>query len=126
VIFRAPLQQNPEKLYTFARGHMGDLTVQSFCPYLRAAPLVVAGNRPFRYKGAGRVFGCCGGRRALSCHQRSMMVLFFHAARMALVVFDPYLLVASFGGKLLRNAPEWPANTEWRLLLLLLGVVLKY
>jgi 4-amino-4-deoxy-L-arabinose transferase-like glycosyltransferase len=78
------LTQNPD-LYTLSLGHMGDLTLASFA-YLRA-PLVLAGVAfaigafvAWRMKGTRLVLGVS-----------LMMVLFFHAARMALVVFDPYL-----------------------------------
>jgi hypothetical protein len=74
------LTQNPEA-YTLSLGHMGDLTIASFA-YLRL-PLILAGiafligaASPWKGKLAGVVI---------------MMVLFVHAARLALVVFDPYL-----------------------------------
>ena len=74
------LTQHPEA-YTLSLGHTLDLTIASFA-YLRA-PLVLAGIAfalgalmVWRGKMAGPVI---------------MMVLFVHAARMALVVFDPYL-----------------------------------
>jgi 4-amino-4-deoxy-L-arabinose transferase-like glycosyltransferase len=78
------LQQHPE-VYTLSLGHMGDLTIQSFA-YLRA-PLVLAG--------IAFAFGTAAcwlmrNRRAYLAIA-VMMVFFFHAARMALVVFDPYL-----------------------------------
>jgi 4-amino-4-deoxy-L-arabinose transferase-like glycosyltransferase len=80
----AALQQHPEA-YTLSLGHMGDLTIQSLA-YLRA-PLVLAGS--------AFLVGAFGawllrGRRAFFA-LAAMMVLFFHASRMALVVFDPYL-----------------------------------
>ena len=77
------LTQHPEA-YTLSLGHMGDLTLESFA-YLRA-PLMLAG--------LGFLIG------AVTLFSRRswrlpgivvMMVLFFHAARLALVVFDPYL-----------------------------------
>jgi hypothetical protein len=78
------LNQNPE-LYTLSLGHMTDLTTRAFA-YLRL-PLVVAG--------IAFAIGALGawrwtGRRALLA-LAAMMVLFFHAARLALVVFDPYM-----------------------------------
>ena len=78
------LTQHPEA-YTLSLGHMGDLTLESFA-YLRA-PLLVAG--------LAFAIGAVGAwafkkQRALLA-LAVMMVLFFHAARMALVVFDPYL-----------------------------------
>jgi 4-amino-4-deoxy-L-arabinose transferase-like glycosyltransferase len=80
------LVQHPE-LYTLSMGHMGDLTLASFA-YLRA-PLVLAG--------LAFLIGCIGGMRYSSrpriCFlaQAAMMVVFFHAARLAMVAFDPYL-----------------------------------
>jgi hypothetical protein len=77
------LQQHPES-YTLSLGHMGDLTLQSFA-YLRA-PLILAGIAFL----VGAVGGWLRGRRAFIA-LAAMMVLFLHASRMALVVFDPYL-----------------------------------
>lgn len=78
------LTQHPEA-YTLSLGHMGDLTMASFA-YLRT-PLLLAGAGflvgaifAFRGKMVGTVVGAV-----------VMMVLFIHAARLALVVFDPYL-----------------------------------
>ena len=80
--------QNPE-VYTLSLGHMTDLTLGAFA-YLKM-PLLVAG--------AAFLIGAAGAWR----HRQTaadpvpvaaltaMMVLFFHAARLALVVFDPYL-----------------------------------
>ncbi len=80
----AALTQNPE-VYTLSLGHMTDLTVRAFA-YLRL-PLAVAG--------AAFAIGAVGawrwsGRRAYLA-LALMMVLFVHAARLALVAFDPYL-----------------------------------
>jgi hypothetical protein len=67
--------------YTLSLGHMGDLTLTSFA-YLRT-PLILAG-----------IAFLVG---AVTAYKRSiagavvMMVLFIHAARLALVTFDPYL-----------------------------------
>jgi 4-amino-4-deoxy-L-arabinose transferase-like glycosyltransferase len=71
--------------YTLSLGHMLDLTFDSFA-YLRL-PLCVAG--------AAFLLGATGnlkwtGMRAFLA-SGVMMVAFFHAARLALVVFDPYL-----------------------------------
>ena len=80
----AALTHHPD-LYTLSLGHMGDLTVNSFA-YLRA-PLALAGSAFL----AGAVGGLAmKGRRALLAFA-FMMMLFFHAARLALVGFDPYL-----------------------------------
>jgi hypothetical protein len=74
------LTQHPED-YTLSLGHMGDLTIASFAylrlPLLVAAVAFLAGARAsWRGSMAGAVV---------------MMVLFLHAARLALVTFDPYL-----------------------------------
>jgi 4-amino-4-deoxy-L-arabinose transferase-like glycosyltransferase len=78
------LTQHPEA-YTLSLGHMGDLTLASFA-YLRT-PLLLAGLgflvgaiSAFRNKLSSKILGIV-----------VMMVLFIHAARLALVVFDPYL-----------------------------------
>jgi hypothetical protein len=78
------LSRHP-KAYTLSLGHMEDLTFDSFA-YLRV-PLLVAG--------IAFLIGCLGtirqaGQRAFLA-AALMMVLFFHAARLALVVFEPYL-----------------------------------
>ena len=71
--------------YTLSLGHMEDLTMESFA-YLRL-PLALAA--------VAFAIGALGSVRAVG--QRAflaaalMMVLFFHAARLAMVVFDPYL-----------------------------------
>jgi 4-amino-4-deoxy-L-arabinose transferase-like glycosyltransferase len=71
--------------YTLSLGHMLDLTFDSFA-YLRL-PLYLAG--------AAFLLGAAGNLRwsGIRAFLASglMMVLFFHAARLALVVFDPYL-----------------------------------
>jgi len=73
------------KDYTLSLGHMGDLTVAAFA-YLRL-PLAVAGMA-FLVGAAGS--WKFGGRKAVPALV-IMMVLFFHAARLALVTFDPYM-----------------------------------
>lgn len=78
------LTQNPDA-YTLSLGHMGDLTIQSFA-YLRS-PLILAGLA--FVAGAAGAFQLKGPRMALSL--AVMMTLFLHAARAALVTFDPYL-----------------------------------
>ena len=77
-------QQNPDA-YTLSLAHMADLTLGAFA-YLRL-PLATAG-----------VAFAVGALAAWRSRQRvpvwglaAMMVLFFHAARLALVTFDPYL-----------------------------------
>jgi 4-amino-4-deoxy-L-arabinose transferase-like glycosyltransferase len=91
------LQQHPEA-YTLSLGHLGDLTLQSFA-FLRA-PLVLAGVA-FLVGAAG---GWLRGRRAFFA-LAAMMVLFLHASRMALVVFDPYLSSRPLAEALM-HAPE--------------------
>jgi 4-amino-4-deoxy-L-arabinose transferase-like glycosyltransferase len=71
--------------YTLSLGHMLDLTYDSFA-YLRL-PLCLAGAA-FLLVAAGNL--CWSGIRAFLT-TGLMMILFFHAARLALVVFDPYL-----------------------------------
>lgn len=105
------LQQHPES-YTLSLGHMGDLTLQSFA-YLRA-PLIVAGSA-FLVGAAG---GWLRGRRAFLA-LAAMMVLFLHASRMALVVFDPYLssrplaevLLHAPQGQLIVNGAYYPFSS---------------
>ena len=82
----AALKQNPE-LYTLSLGHMADLTLRAFA-YLRL-PLAVAGIA----FSIGAIGAWRGARRGVVpvAALTAMMVLFFHAARLALVVFDPYM-----------------------------------
>ena len=92
------LTQNPDS-YTLSLGHMQDLTLSSFA-YLRM-PLVLAG--------VALLVG------AIGCWQRRelyrfgsmvlMMVLFFQAARVALVAFDPYFSSRQLAETLLRAPP---------------------
>jgi len=78
------LTRNPD-VYTLSLGHMKDLTPHSFA-YLRL-PLAVAG--------IAFLIGAIGcwrfTRHRAILSLALMMVVFFHAARMAMVVFDPYL-----------------------------------
>ncbi|MBI3683241.1 MAG: glycosyltransferase family 39 protein [Acidobacteria bacterium] len=93
------LRQHPE-VYTLSLGHIGDLTIASFA-YLRL-PLAVAG--------VAFVLGALGAwlpgpdRRAFLAIA-AMMVLFFHAARIALVRFAPYLGSRELAGALLKAPP---------------------
>ena len=92
------LQQHPE-VYTLSLGHLGDLTLASFA-YLRA-PLIVAG--------IAFVVGALGAwllspRRAFVAIAL-MMVVFFHASRLALVKFDPYLGSRPLADALLNSPP---------------------
>jgi hypothetical protein len=78
------LAQHPEA-YTLSLGHVGDLTLASFA-YLRL-PLALAGIAFLL--GAAGCFAL-GHRKAIVA-AAVMMALFYHAARLAMVVFDPYL-----------------------------------
>jgi Dolichyl-phosphate-mannose-protein mannosyltransferase len=78
------LEQHPEA-YTLSLGHMGDLTIHSFA-YLKV-PLIVAG---LAFSFGSVVAWKLRGHRAY-LGMALMMVLFIHASRLALVVFDPYL-----------------------------------
>jgi 4-amino-4-deoxy-L-arabinose transferase-like glycosyltransferase len=71
--------------YTLSLGHMLDLTFDSFA-YLRL-PLIVAGVA-FFLGALGNLWGSSLRHALLTA---LMMILFLHAARLALVVFDPFL-----------------------------------
>jgi len=94
------LVQHPE-MYTLSLGHMGDLTLQSFA-YLRL-PLALAG--------AAALLGVVG--MVLYRNQKRlpffaaalMMVVFFHAARIAMVAFDPYLGSKPLADALMKAPP---------------------
>ena len=89
------LSQNPD-VYTLSLGHMTDLTMASFA-YLRW-PLSVAG--------LAFAVGTWGAwRRRAAVALVAMMVLFFHAARIALVVFDPYMSSRPLAEALLAAPP---------------------
>ncbi len=92
------LVQNPSA-YKLSMGHIGDLTIPSFA-YLRL-PLFVAGMA-FLVGALGTVKD--NGKRAFLA-AAFMAVLFLHAARLALVVFDPYMSSRPLARALLR-APE--------------------
>ncbi|MBM3727012.1 MAG: glycosyltransferase family 39 protein [Acidobacteria bacterium] len=72
------LTHHPEA-YTLSLGHMGDLTLQSLA-YLKL-PLAVAAV----------AFACGSLASKRTWLFAVMLALFFHAARLALVSFDPYL-----------------------------------
>jgi hypothetical protein len=87
------------KAYKLSLGHMEDLTLASFA-YLRF-PLALAA-----------IAFCVGAIGTLKAStQRSvvaatlMMVLFLHAARTAMVVFDPYLSSRRLANALLKSPP---------------------
>lgn len=73
------------KVYSLSLGHMEDLTIDSFA-YLRT-PLILAGVAFL--VGALGTIRWVGQRAYLAA--ALMMILFFHAARLAMVTFDPYL-----------------------------------
>lgn len=83
--------------YTLSLGHMLDLTLPSFA-YLRT-PLVIAA--------IAALIGAIGNFRAKGLRaflaSACMMVLFLHAARLAMVVFDPYLSSRPLADALLRS-----------------------
>jgi 4-amino-4-deoxy-L-arabinose transferase-like glycosyltransferase len=90
------LSQNPGA-YTLSLGHMEDLTMDSFA-YLRL---------PLGMAAVAFLIGALGSMRAVG--QRAflaatvMMVLFFHAARVAMITFDPYLSSRPLAQALLRS-----------------------
>jgi hypothetical protein len=93
------LTQNPD-MYTLSLGHMSDLTLRSFA-YLRL-PLVLAG--------CGLLIGIIATLRArrtsaIVAGLALMMVVFIQAARLALVVFDPYLSSKPLADALTRSDP---------------------
>ena len=85
--------------YTLALDHLQDLTLQSFA-YLRL-PLLLAG--------VAFLIGAVGSfwKKAARTYLPAalMMVVFFHAARLALVVFDPYLSSRPIAETLLSSPP---------------------
>jgi 4-amino-4-deoxy-L-arabinose transferase-like glycosyltransferase len=89
------LSQNPDA-YTLSLGHIEDLNLKSFA-YLRA-PLLAAAIA-FLIGTIGTALA--SGKRAFLA-AAVMMVLFFQAARRALVVFDPYMTSRPMAEALLR------------------------
>jgi hypothetical protein len=88
------LTSNPD-VYTLSLGHMTDLTMASFA-YLRV-PLALAG--------LAFAVGTFGAWRRKTAALVAMMVLFFHAARLALVVFDPYMSSRPLAEALMAGPP---------------------
>jgi 4-amino-4-deoxy-L-arabinose transferase-like glycosyltransferase len=89
------LSQNPD-LYTLSLGHMTDLTLKAFA-YLRL-PLAVAG--------VALLIGAIGAwRRHTVAAITIMLLLFFHAARLALIAFDPYMGSRRLAEEILRRPP---------------------
>ncbi|MGI9073183.1 MAG: ArnT family glycosyltransferase [Bryobacteraceae bacterium] len=93
------LTQHPAASYTLSLGHMGDLTLESFA-YLRT-PLILA---LFAF-----LIGVFGLLFFKATHRvlvlALMMLLFFHAARLAMMTFDPYLSSRSLAEVLLKSPP---------------------
>jgi hypothetical protein len=83
--------------YKLSMGHIGDLTITSFA-YLRL-PLAVAAVA-FLIGALGNVRA--RGQRAF-LNTALMMVIFFHAARLALVDFDPFMSSRPLAEALLRS-----------------------
>ncbi len=94
----AALSEHPEA-YTLSLGHMTDLTLAAFA-YLRL-PLALAVIACV--VGAVGAWRFQGWRAALGLAM--MMTLFFHAARLAMVGFDPYLSSRALAESLMRS-PE--------------------
>jgi hypothetical protein len=106
------LSRNPSA-YTLSLGHLGDLTLRSFA-YLRE-PLALAA--------LGCVLVAAGAwlltpRRGILAIAAGMLV-FFHASRLALIIFDPYLssrplaeqLVGRPAGELIVNGAYYPFSS---------------
>jgi 4-amino-4-deoxy-L-arabinose transferase-like glycosyltransferase len=106
------LSHNPSA-YTLSLGHMLDLTLPSLA-YLRM-PLLIAGFTALL--GAVGNLRFTGLRAFLA--SALMMLLFLHAARLAMVVFNPYLssrplaevLLKSPQGTLITERHYWPASS---------------
>jgi 4-amino-4-deoxy-L-arabinose transferase-like glycosyltransferase len=98
------LTSNPQA-YRESLGHLQDLTLASFA-YLRV-PLVVAGAA-FLIGALGTLFA--SGRRAFLA-AALMMILFFHAARIAMMSFDPLLSSHALAEAFLRS-PEGTLITQ--------------
>lgn len=92
------LSQNPDA-YTLSLGHMEDLTMPAFA-YLRL-PLLLAATA-FLLGALGNFF--YSGRKAFLT-TTLMMILFYQAARLALIVFDPFLSSRALADKLIHSPP---------------------
>ena len=108
------LSYNPEA-YTLSLGHMEDLTLRSFA-YLRL-PLALA-VVAFLIGAVGNLWW--KGQRAFLA-TAFMMVVFVHAARLAMVAFDPFLstrplaevILRSPPGKLISAYPYYEFSSVW-------------
>jgi hypothetical protein len=92
------LSQHPSA-YSLSLGHMLDLTLDSFA-YLRLPLYLAAGAFAI---GAVANLRWSGLRAFLLTAM--MMVLFFHAARLALIVFDPFLSTRPLAEAMLKQPP---------------------
>ena len=92
------LSSHPEA-YKLSLGHMEDLTIESFA-YLRLPLAVAAVAFLLGFFGTWRARG-----KGVFLSAALMMVIFFHAARLALVVFDPYMSSRPLANALLEGPP---------------------
>jgi len=92
------LARHPSE-YTLSLGHMGDLTLLSFA-YLRT-PLLLAGLAFLI--GAIGLFALRGHKAFFA--MAAMMVLFVHAAGIAMIAFDPYLSSQPLAEALVKSKP---------------------
>ena len=90
------LSRNPD-VYTLSLGHIEDLTLDAFA-YLRV-PLLIAGMAFV----IGAVGNFLARGRAAFLSSALMMVLLCHAARLALITFDPYLSSHALAEALLQS-----------------------
>ena len=90
------LTLQPVENYTLSLGHMGDLTLESFA-YLRT-PLMIAGL-------AFLIGASAPWWRQPFVAFVIMMGLFLHAARSAMIVFDPYLSSKPLAEALVQSPP---------------------
>ena len=92
------LTQHPSA-YTLSLGHLSDLTLDSFA-YLRW-PLALAAAA----FAIGTLSGFLSSRWKAYISLAVMMVVLLHAARLAMVTFDPYLSSRPLANVLLHSAP---------------------
>ena len=92
------LSSNPAA-YTLSLGHMQDLTLKSFA-YLRLPLALAAGSFLIGAIGTLRTAS-----RKVYVTVAIMMVVFFHAARLAMIDFDPYLSSRPLVNKLQQSPP---------------------
>lgn len=87
------------KVYSLSLGHIEDLTISAFA-YLRVPLLLASGA--FLIGTVGNIRSV--GRNAFLA-SALMMVFFYHAARLALIVFDPFLSSHALAEALLHAPP---------------------